>query len=333
MARLGTARAYPSLKKIVLVVVVILLLILPLAVPSQYTIFVVTIGLVYATLAASWDFLSGYAGLLSFGHAGMFGMGAYGAIIATDRFGVPPALGLLCGAAGGAAIAVVMAILTLRLNGAYVALMTLAVAQITYIIILLGGDLTGGALGIVGYEGLLPGNSAIGYFYAALAMVVLAAVGLAILGRSSYGLTLKALRDDQVKAQTMGVNINRTKLSVFAISGAVAGLAGGFYAYLIGVLTVGVFDAVAFAGLVIGMAVMGGIGSIWGPAIFAVLYWYVASYLEDSLGPGYNALILGALIIATMVFLPKGIWNSLVIRRKAREAAPSGVDEVQEVRA
>ena len=299
----------------ILLTVTLVLLALPALAQSSYLVYVATIALVYAMLASSWDILSGYSGLLSFGHAGFFGVGAYCAVLLVYHLQISPWLALIAGAAGGGILALLVGAITLRLRGPYLALMTLAAAQIVAVLVLINVSWTRGSLGISGYTGLVEGSDYIAYYYIALVMAVGIVFGLYRLGKSRYGLVLRALRDDELKVQTLGVNTARNKIIVFTISGAVAGLAGGYYGFMVQVLTPDVFDPVAFSGLVIGMAMMGGMGTIFGPAIFALIYGAVSQLLQEFLGVGYDAAVLGLLIILAVVFMPQGLWPFLVGRR------------------
>jgi branched-chain amino acid transport system permease protein len=296
----------------VLAVVTVLLFALPTLAQSSYLVYVATIALVYAMLAASWDILTGYSGLLSFGHAGFFGTGAYCAVLLVYHLGIPPWLALIFGAAGGGLLALAVGAITLRLRGPYLALMTLAAAQIVAILVLVNSDWTRGSLGLSGYSGLVDGGNYIAYYYIALVMTVGVVYGLYRLGESRYGLVLRALRDDELKVQTMGVNTARNKLIVFTVSGLVAGLAGAYFGFMVQVLTPDVFSPVAYSGLVIGMAMMGGMGTIFGPAVFALIYAAVSQLLQEFLGSGYDAAVLGILIVLAVIFMPRGLWPLLM---------------------
>ena len=291
-----------------LVAVCVFLAAIPAMVESSYFIFVATMGLVYAMLAASWDILTGYSGLLSFGHAGFFGTGAYAAVLVVYYLGISPWLALFIGAAAGGALALAVGAITLRLRGPYLALMTLAAAQIVAVLVLVNSSWTRGALGISGYEGLVPGSNHIAYYYIALGLALLVVYGLQRLGRSRYGLILRALRDDELKVRTLGARTARIKVAIFTVSGAVAGLAGAYFGFMIQVLTPDAFNPVSFSGLVIGMAIMGGIGTIYGPAIFALVYGAAGQLLQEFFGIGYDVAILGILIILAVIFLPNGLW-------------------------
>lgn len=299
-------------RNLVLVALSLILFALPTLAQSSYLVYVATIALVYAMLAASWDILTGYSGLLSFGHAGFFGTGAYCAVLMVYHLGVSPWLALIFGAAGGGLLAIVVGAITLRLRGPYLALMTLAAAQIVAVLVLIESDWTRGTLGLSGYAGLVDGRNYIAYYYIALVITVGVVYGLYRLGESRYGLVLRALRDDELKVQTMGVNTARNKMIVFTVSGLVAGLAGGYFGFMIQVLTPDVFSPVAYTGLVIGMAIMGGMGTIFGPAIFALIYGAVSQLLQQFLGTGYDAAVLGILIILAVIFMPQGLWPVLM---------------------
>ena len=294
-----------------------ILIAFPLVVRSEYAVFVLNMGLIFAMLAASWDILSGYSGQLSFGHAGFFGAGAYTAILSVMHYGVNPWLAMLLGAVMTGIIAFLTGVLTLRLRGPYLALMTLALSQVLHILVIIFPDFTRGSLGISGYEGLLRATDYIGYYYVGLALAALVVVSLYLFGKSRYGVTLRAIRDDELKARTMGINTTAYKVVAFVLSGAVAGLAGGYYGFLLKVLTPGVFDVMHFSAMPIALSIMGGIGTIIGPGVFALIFGVIGELLT-SFGPGYNYVLLGLLVVLTVIYMPQGLWSKFMLRSPAR---------------
>jgi branched-chain amino acid transport system permease protein len=299
------------------------LVIAPAFSPPQYVLSTLTTGMVLVILTCSWDILAGFTGQVSFGHAAFFGLGAYISILPMHHFGVGPWIAFAMGPLGAAVVGAVVGMICLRLRGPYLALMTLALAQIVELLIVMSTDFTRGQLGISGYEGLLAAENRIGYYYIALLLVCIVVGGLHIFARSSHGLILRTIREDEVKAESIGVNTTRYKVFAFVLSSLIAGLAGSFYAFFVQVLTPGVFD-VRFSALPIGMTILGGAGSIFGPALFALGFEIVSEVLKP-VGVAYDLLLLGVLIIAGVMYLPKGLWPLLNLKKMRPDELPARV--------
>jgi len=284
---------------------------LPLLVPHPFVLSVATQALVWALLAASWDLLAGYAGQVSFGHAGFFALGAYAAAAATKHAGLSPWLGVPFGAALAAAVGIGVGFPALRLRGHYLALVTLAFAEIVRLVAQNWLALTGGPFGIHDYA-TFPGLPVEPLAHRQSAYwVVLGLVGAglgamaAVCEGTEAGKAFRAIREDEVLAATLGINTTRYKLLAFALSAAFAGLAGTLYAYYVLLVSPGVASP-ATTSLVIGMAVFGGMGTIWGPALGAVLLYGVNEALRF-VGVVYNLVVVGLVIMLFVIFLPAGL--------------------------
>lgn len=303
--------------------VAVLLVIAPLFGLPAYIMSTLTIALILVMLTCSWDILTGFTGQVSFGHAAFFGLGAYSAVLPIHHFGITPWAALVLGPIGSAVLGLGVGLICLRLRGPYLALMTLALAQIVQLLIITNTDITRGQLGISGYGGLMPPNSRLGYYYIALAFAIFIVGALALFARSRYGVILRTIRDDEVKAECVGVDTVRYKIFAFVLSSFIAGLAGAMYAFFVQVLTPEAFD-VRFSALPIGMAILGGAGTIFGPALFTVVFHFVADALKP-VGAAYDLLLLGVVILVAVMYLPRGLWPLLTRTRRARG---TGADDV-----
>jgi branched-chain amino acid transport system permease protein len=299
---------------------------------SRFYTFVATDVAIFALFAVSLNLLIGYTGLVSFGHAAYFGIGAYTTGILMKKLAVPfvlawPAAGVLAGA-----MALVAGFFCVRLTKIYFAMLTLAFAQIVWAICFKWNDVTGGEQGMpeipypdLAWMGSLPvlGDwRASDHFY--VLTVVLVAACLAILRRlveSPFGRILTTIRENPERAEFIGVNVRRHELIVFVIAGAFAGLAGGLF----GIFNRGVFPDFAYwtkSSEVLIMAILGGIGHFWGPAVGAlvllVLNQQITSYTE------YWPFILGSILILLLFGFPGGIVGAVVAGtarlRRARHA-------------
>jgi branched-chain amino acid transport system permease protein len=284
---------------------------LPVLLPHPFVLTIATQAAIWALLAASWDLLSGYTGQISFGHAGFFALGAYGAAVATKHAGVSPWLGLLVGAGVAAAVGLLTGFPALRLRGHYLALVTLGLAEIIRLVAQNWLDVTGGPFGIHDFRSLpgLPAGALVHRqaMYVVVVAIVVASVAVMyqVCERTSAGQAFRAIREDEVLAQTLGIDTTRYKLLAFALSSAFAGLAGGLYAYYVQLVSP-VIAGAATTSLVIGMVVFGGLGTLWGPVLGALLLYGLYEGLRF-VGVVYNLVAVGFVIMVFVIFFPRGL--------------------------
>ena len=284
---------------------------LPVLLPHPFVLTIATQAAIWALLAASWDLLSGYTGQISFGHAGFFALGAYGAAVSTKHAGVSPWLGLLVGAGVAAAIGLLTGFPALRLRGHYLALVTLGLAEIIRLVAQNWLDLTGGPFGIHDFRSFpgLPAGALLHRQAMYVVVVAIVVVSVAIMyhvcERTTTGQAFRAIREDEVLAQTLGIDTTRYKLLAFTLSSGFAGLAGGLYAYYVQLVSPVVAGA-ATTSLVIGMVVFGGLGTLWGPVLGALLLYGVYEGLRF-VGVVYNLVAVGLVIMVFVIFVPRGL--------------------------
>lgn len=293
------------------------LALIPLWVGNPYVLSVLTFAALYAIFASSWDILSGYIGQLNFGHAVFFGSGAY----ATGFLG--PHLSPLLVFPAGAAVAIVFAFLVgipcLKLRGPYLSLTTLVFPLILERLAFTFRDVTGGEYGINVASPLSP----IGLYYASLGLL-LATLGILLaIAESRLGRTFRAIGDDDQAAMAAGVNTTRFKLGAFVLGAALAGLGGVLYAYHLRHVGPEIFGLFTSFAIVI-MGVVGGMGTILGPALGA----YFLTLLGESLREieTYRLLIYSAVMILCVMLFPRGLWGlgralRRLLRRSAAEAS------------
>lgn len=304
-----------------LAAIFLLLLLMPMFGMPRYMISMLTVAMVFVILAVSWDFLAGSTGQVSFGHAAFFGVGAYGAVLSIEHLGFSPWMAFIAGIVAAGAFGLLVGMVCLRLRGPYLALTTLALAQILHLTIDMTPEITRGALGISGYGGLFPSFGGLGYYYFGIALAAGIVIGLRLLLDSKHGLILRTLREDDIKAECIGVNTTAYKVFAFVISSATAGAAGAFYAFFVQVLTPGVFET-RFSALPIGMSILGGLGTTVGPALFALVFHMVGEFLRP-LGAAYDLFLLGLLIMVAVMYLPKGLYPLLWPNRRISKIKPT----------
>ncbi|MBM4439937.1 MAG: branched-chain amino acid ABC transporter permease [Candidatus Rokubacteria bacterium] len=280
--------------------------------------------LIYGLFALGFNLLYGYTGLLSFGSAAYWGLGAYGTGIAIAKLGVTSlwlalATGFLAAGLGGA----IIGMFCLRRRGIYFAMLTLAFAQLLYFVGFHLADWTGGDDGLRGITRpalTLPGISisiddSTRFYYFALVIVGLAVAGLHRILRSPFGTVLQAIRENPARAAACGYDIQRVKWMSFVFYALFMGLAGGLEALRLNVVPIeSLFWATS--GQVVIMTLLGGAGTFFGPFVGAAA-WLV---LEDRIAVITEswALVIGGIFVLFVIFLPKGIWGTLLTRLSPR---------------
>ena len=276
--------------------------------------------LIYGLFALGFNLLYGYTGLLSFGHAAYYGLGAYGAGIALAKLKVTSlwlalAMGLGAAVVGGVCIG----FFCLRRRGIYFAMLTLAFAQMLYFIAFHAADLTGGDDGLRGiplHALWLPGGARsvrdpLAFYFFAYVLVVLAVAGLKRILDSPFGAVLQAIRENSDRAAACGYDITRIKLLSFVFSALFAGLAGALDALRLTVVPV---DSLYWttSGQVVIMTLLGGAGTFFGPFVGAATFLILADRL--SIFIEFWPLVIGVIFMGFVLFLPKGIWGTLLGR-------------------
>lgn len=288
---------------------IVLAALVPFIYPSVYGTGVLVTMLIFVVLNISWNFLLGIAGVWNFGQLAMFAVGGYGGGLLIIHAGFPFWLALLVGGVGGALLAVVIALPTLRLYGIYVSLLTFAAAQVVQLVIQNDTSGTsGGALGLPSVDGIFTGLdplwSARAWYWLVLAVVVVATVGTVLLTRSPFGLALRTMRDSVSYGSARGIDPLRYRVAAFAVSGFLAGAAGVLYTVYNGSIAPTVMGLTPMS-IYVTMIVVGGLGTIAGPIVGTVVLTAVQQALIDH--PGTQLTVLGIVLILIVVFSPRGI--------------------------
>ena len=296
---------------------------LPLFVTDVYTQNILILTLMFIALSQSWNILSGYCGQISLGHALYFGLGAYVSTILFTKFAIIPWIGMAAGGALSASIALALGYPCFRLRGHYFTIATVVIAETGYLLFL-NWDWVGAALGIqipVRRDSWLlfqfPRDK-LPYFYFALALACATWFVTWIFEDSKWGYWWRAVKDNPEAAESLGVVVFRSKMAAAAVSAFFTSIAGSFYAQFVGYIDPESVMAFQFSLLMALPAVLGGIGTLWGPALGAVilipLNEIVRSYAGGT-GAGIDLIIYGMLIIVISLARPQGLV-SLLTRRK-----------------
>jgi len=276
--------------------------------------------LAFALFAASLQLLIGSGGMISFGHAAYFGVGAYGAALWMQQGGLPMPVAFLLGPLASLLAALLFGLFCVRLSGVYFAMLTLAFAQIAYAVVHQWYDVTGGDNGILGVWPSSSLASPLRYYYLAL---LAGGIGLAFLRRvtaSPFGITLRAARDHATRCEALGVNVRTHQLMAFSVAGLCAGLGGTIFVFLKGSAFPDYLGIpVSVESLV--MVLLGGLqspaGAPAGAALYLLLHTFITKYT------GYWQAALGGMLILLVLVFPQGLGGWLA-EKASREETPHG---------
>jgi ABC-type branched-subunit amino acid transport system permease subunit len=305
--------------KIAALVLLVVLVCLPLiARNSPYTLVLGIDVLIAVLFAASLHFIMGPGGMHSFGHAAYFGLGTYGAALLVKWLAAPMGIALLGAPLLAMAGALLFGWFAVRLSGVYLAMLTLAFAQIVWASVFQWEELTGGSNGILGVWPSAPFDGRNAFYFLTLA---LAAIGVLLLRRflfAPFGYTMRAGRDSPLRAEAIGINVKRIHWLGFAVAGTVCGVAGGLFAFAKGSIspdTIGIGRSID--GLV--MVLLGGIQTLSGPIVGASVFTVLQDYIIRS--TDYWRALLGAVILLLVLVFPSGIVGGFIKLFSRRKAA------------
>ncbi|MDO4560377.1 MAG: branched-chain amino acid ABC transporter permease [bacterium] len=280
---------------------------------------VATMVLLYASMAQSWNIISGYGGQVSFGHSVFFGIGAYGAGLAVVTFESLPWYGAPLGMLAAAVVSILISYPCFRLKGHYFAIATFAIVEIFNRLFMIW-DAVGGALGLDypilpdGWKNFSWSDTKTGYYLGALAIFVLVYGAVRWIERNRMGYYLLAVREGQETAESLGVNSTVVKLGAMALSAALAALCGAFFAQYNYRVDPPMVMSLDMSMKFVLITILGGIGTFWGPFLGALvlipLQEYTRAYLSH-LGAGIDLIIFGVIIIIVMIKEPRGIMGLL----------------------
>ena len=294
-------------------------LVILLAAPfALYPVFLMKV-LCFALFACAFNLLIGFAGLLSFGHAAFFGGAAYITAHTVKVWGMPPEVGILLGTAFSATLGVVFGALAIRRQGIYFAMITLALAQMVYFMAL-QLKLTGGEDGIQAVpRGMLFGfidlSQPLNMYYTVLAVFLFGFVVIWRTVHSPFGQVLKAIRENEPRAISLGYRTDQYKLLAFVLSAALAGLAGGTKAIVFQLATLTDVQW-QMSGEVVLMTLLGGMGTLFGPVIGAALVVTLENYLAATNLP--VPVVIGTIFVVCVLLFRRGIVGEIIARMRRR---------------
>src|SRR5579863_83434 len=277
--------------------------------------------LIYGLYGLGFNLIYGYLGLLSFGHAALLGTGAYFCGIAIVHFGLPWFVAIALGVLGGLAMAALIGVLAIRTRGIYFAMVTMALSQCVYYLFYQAVDWTGGENGLRGINvraidlfGLkIDFINPLARYYVIAAFVIAAFFVLSRILASPFGAVIEAVRENETRARASGYDVTTTRLITFVLSGGFCGLAGALQALHLSIVPIEIlhYDT---SGIVVMIALLGGMGTFFGPMIGAAAFLLLENLV--SLWTVHWQLIVGAIFMICVLFFPAGIWATLISRGK-----------------
>lgn len=309
---------------VLLLTLLAVLIAAPLAV-GESDVYLLTDFLITALFAMSFNLLLGQAGMLSFGHAAFYGLGAYTVALLDNKLGIPVVPSVVAAPIIAGAMALVIGFFVVRLQGMYFAMLTLAFAQLIFSIVSSWYSFTGGdnGLPVSPPDWLLPTNA---YYFFTLTIVALCIGLLFIVRHSAFGAALAAIRENPQRSAYLGLNVRRYQLAAFVLAGALAGVAGSLRSPL---------QQMAFPSLLywtqsadpVLMALAGGVSTFLGPIVGAALFVFLTFIVTSH--TDYPLFAFGTVVLLLVLFLPKGIvgtaavwWDRYIRARSVADARP-----------
>jgi branched-chain amino acid transport system permease protein len=299
----------------------------PWLAPNYYLVYAGALTVMYAAMSTSWNLLGGFTGYVSLGHSAFFGLGAYGTGLLVVRLDVPWAVALLASALLVTVFAVGVGIAAVRVRGASFVIVSIALVSMMNLIVQGWRSLTGGSTGLqvpTPFPGLHRGQTHMVFFYLFLVLLALALLSWWYVSRSRFGAGLRAIREDEDKAESLGVPTGAYKVAAFALSALFVALAGGLYALWFGSLDPIFVFSILIASSMVLMSLLGGVRHLYGPLLGALIVAPAGEYFLIALGETQIHLTAtGLVLVLVVLFMPDGI----LARFTRKRTGPSIPDE------
>jgi len=322
-----------GLKLVGLVALAALLLSFPSLAPNPFLLSVGVVIMSYAVLATAWNFVGGFTGYISLGHAAYSGLGGYATGLLIVKADVNPWLALLAGSLLVGLIAVPVGIASLRVRGASFVIVSISLVLILLLVFQSWGSFTGGSNGLriprpFGEDVLRPEQHE-RFFLLHVALLAVMLLAWWLIDRSHFGIGLKAIREDEDKAQALGVPTVTYKLVAFVLSAFFTAAGGGLYALWFGFLDPVFQFSILVGSYMVLMSLLGGIRSLLGPLLGAVIVGYAVEYFKAAYGDSqFHLVAMGLLLGVVVLFMPDGIIPALTSLVKRFRPEASSIREV-----
>lgn len=303
-------------EKLVAIIAIAISLLFPIVIRNEYYITVGIYIALYGILSLSVNLITGYTGIVVLGQAAFYCVGAYTSAILAQRFHMDFLLTLPIAVLMAFAAGIIIGLPTLRMTGRYLSIVTLGFGEIIRIIAHNWDAVTGGPFGLKD----IPAHTLMGFalttrtqrYYLVFALLVLVALLINNLSNSRVGRVMAAIKGDEIAAQSMGINLYKYKVLIFATSAAIAGVAGAFFPHFVGYI-----DAMSFSSDLsmnaLGMTILGGLGSISGSILGSIIYNIIPEVLRSF--ERYRMIIYGAILVIMIIFRPNGLLGGINLKQ------------------
>jgi branched-chain amino acid transport system permease protein len=285
---------------------------------GEFVVHVLAIAAYYVILAASWNLLAGFTGQFSLAQHGFAAIGAYTSGLLIYHLKLPLWLTVPAGVLAAAVMGLVLGLLVLRMRAIYLSIATWAFAETLRILLTAAYEFTRGDLGL-SVPSLYGHVRPVVYYYTFVAVAALCLLAMHVILRSPVGYFMRAIKDDQMRAATLGVDTTRVKLFAFVVSSAMAGLAGVLNAHYVLTLTPSIVDFSEMAKIIV-MVVIGGMGSFVGPVLAAPPVHFLNAYLTD--WGEWSMVVFAAIVIVVMRIYPGGLAALIASLKRPTGASP-----------
>ncbi|MFB4281707.1 MULTISPECIES: branched-chain amino acid ABC transporter permease [unclassified Nonomuraea] len=303
----------------------------PWLVPNYYLVYAGALTVMYAAMSTSWNLLGGFTGYVSLGHSAFFGLGAYGTGLLVVRLGVPWVVALLVSALLVTLFAVGVGIAAVRVRGASFVIVSIALVSMMNLVVQGWRSLTGGSTGLQvpsPFPDLHRGQTHVVFFYLFLALLGVALLSWWYVSRSRFGAGLRAIREDEDKAESLGVPTGAYKVAAFALSALFVALAGGLYAVWFGSLDPIFVFSILIGSYMVLMSLLGGVRHLFGPLLGALIVAPAGEYFLIALGETQIHLTAtGLVLVLVVLFMPDGILARLVRKRTGPSIPDESADQ------
>lgn len=315
------------MKKILLTLALLAVaIILPLVFTGQFSRNVMVLILIWAMVGTGWNVIGGYTGQVSNGHSLYYGVGAYAVALCMTRFDLSPWISIWLGAGISALIAFVVGKPLLRLSGHVFSIATMALAECARIIFI-NVQFTGGAAGVYFFNKkvhpwvYMQFTDSLHYYYVYLAFTAAMIAVIKILDKSKFFYYLRTIKGNEMAAQSVGINVAKYKIFAYMLSAAFVSIGGSLYAQYMRYIDPSMLMTLNISMMIVLVAVMGGIGTVTGPVLGALVLTFISEYSRSFLGQygGLDLILYGVLVIIIVLFLPGGLV-SLAGRYKRKQA-------------
>ncbi len=301
-------------------------IVLPLIFTGQFSRNVMILILIWAMVGTGWNVIGGYTGQVSNGHSLYYGVGAYAVALCMTNFNMSPWISIWIGAAVSALAAFLVGKPLLRLSGHVFSIATMALAECARIIFI-NVQFTGGAAGVYFFSKkadpwvYMQFTDSLHYYYVYLAFAVGMVAVIKILDKSKFFYYLRTIKGNEMAAQSVGINVAKYKIFAYMLSAAFVSIGGSLYAQYMRYIDPSMLMTLNISMMIVLVAVMGGIGTVTGPVLGALVLTFISEYSRSFLGKygGLDLILYGALVIIIVLFLPGGLV-SLIGRGKGKKA-------------